>query len=276
MAGVLDVSRLGPPGFGARTGWTPRAWDSAFFGVSIAQITANRSTPEDLARAVRDAQDASIDCLYFLADAEDPESARAAEANGFSLVDIRLTLECSVGAAGHTAPPHEGDASIRTARLDDLPALMALARESHRNTRFYQDTRFDSARSDELYAVWIERSISGEWAEVVWVVDVDAAPRGYLTVSGGTDAATIGLVAVDPAYRGRGYGDRLLHAAVRWASDRGLPRVSVVTQGRSPAAVRFYQRAGFTISLAQFWYHRWTDDSQRASTGRCTYDRGQK
>ena len=260
MAGILDVSRL-RPGLGAQAGWTPRPWDSAFFGVSIAQIATNRSTPEELARAVRDADDASIDCLFFLADAGDSESLRGAEANGFALVDIRLTLECAVETASRKM---EECGSIRPARLEDLPELMALARVNHRNTRFYRDRHFDRARCDELYAVWIERSVSGALAEIVWVVDVDAAPRGYLTLSGGSDAATIGLVAVDAAYRGRGYGDRLLHAAVRWASDRGLPRISVVTQGHSAAAVRFYQRAGFTASLVQLWYHRWLRDMRAA------------
>jgi GNAT superfamily N-acetyltransferase len=260
MAGILDVSPPGPPGFGARASWTPRSWDSAFFGVSIAQIATSRSTPEELARAVRDADHASIDCLFLLADAGDSEIVRGAEANGFALVDVRLTLDCAVEAAGRDVPLPGECAAIRPARPDDRAELMALARVNHRNTRFYRDGHFDRARCDELYAVWIDRSVSGALADVVWVVDVDAAPRGYLTVSGGPDAATIGLVAVDAAYRGRGYGNRLLHEAVRWASDRGLPRVSVVTQGHSAAAVRFYQQAGFASSRVQLWYHRWLRD----------------
>jgi dTDP-4-amino-4,6-dideoxy-D-galactose acyltransferase len=253
----------------ARIGWAPCAWDSSFFGVAIARITPDRQTAADLAVAVRTAEQSSIDCLYLLAESDDAETVGAAEANGFRLVDVRLTLECVMGAdgrgasrerdalAGGTASSPDAARVVRPARLEDLPQLTSLARASHRNTRFYQDTRFDPARSDELYARWIERSVRGELADAVWVVDVDDAPRGYLTIGARDDAATIGLVAVDAACRGRGYGEELLRTALRWTADRGMPRVSVVTQGRSAGAVRFYERAGFTASRIQLWYHRW-------------------
>jgi ribosomal protein S18 acetylase RimI-like enzyme len=242
MAGILDV-----------TSWTPRPWDSAFFGVSIGQITPHPQAAAELAETLRAAEQASIDCLYLLAEADDAEIIRAADANGFALVDVRLTLECEVGAALLPEP----SASMRLACPADLPQLTALARVSHRNTRFHQDARFDRARSDELYAVWIERSVRGELADAVFVVDRDGAPRGYLAVRAGEEEATIGLVAVEAGYRGQGHGEELLHAALRWTAARRLPRVSVVTQGRSEAAVRFYHRAGFKPTRTQLWYHRW-------------------
>ena len=252
------------------TGWERRPWDSAFFGVAIAQIAAGRTTAGELAAAVAQANDASVECLCFLADADDQESVRAAEVNGFSLMDVRLTLECAVDAtssalarrsreakAALARRSREAKAAIRPAAPGDLPPLVALARTSHRNTRFHRDVRFDPARSDDLYAVWVERSVKGELADAVWVVDVDEAPSGYITASRGPAGASIGLVAVDEAYRGRGYGDQLLRTVLDWAAAQGIPRVSVVTQGRSAPAVRFYERAGFATSLIQLWYHRW-------------------
>jgi dTDP-4-amino-4,6-dideoxy-D-galactose acyltransferase len=245
MAGVLDVS-----------GWTARPWDSAFFGMSIGQITARRSTADALALAVDDARQAAIQCLYFLADAEDLATVRAAEASRFALVDVRLTLDCAIENRDEGGP-QTGDVTIRPARTDDLQSLMALARVSHRNTRFHADARFDPARSDELYAVWIDRSVRGELADAVWVLDVEGSPRGYITAVRGETGASIGLVAVDSAYRGRGYGDRLIHTVLNWSRAQGVDRVSVVTQGRSARTVRFYERAGFTVSAVELWYHKW-------------------
>ena len=250
------MSRPGPAGVDAQAGWTPLAWDSSFFGRAIGRVTARQPTTADLARAVGDATGAGVECLYFLADASDQASVRAAEDNGFSLVDIRLTLERPAGTEPGIDPPRGPGEAIRPARADDVPQLMAIARLSHRNTRFHQDARFDPGRSDELYAVWIERSVAGDLADIVWVADVAGAPRGYLTVTVAGGVATIGLVAVHPDDRGRGYGDQLLRAALAWASGR-TPRVSVVTQGRDPGAVRFYQRAGFLASAIELWYHRW-------------------
>lgn len=243
MAGVLDVTR-----------WEVRPWDSGFFGRRLAQVTGHQATAPDLEAAIEQARAASVECLYFLADAADRDTVRAAEATGFSLVDVRLTLERIVANGGAASTP---DAAIRPARLEDLPLLSALARTSHRNTRFHIDPHFDPQRSDEMYVVWIERSVRGELADAVFVADADGAARGYITVSGGDAASSIGLVAVEAAYRGRGLGDRLLRAAVQWTAARGLGRVSVVTQGRSAPSIRFYERAGFTTSLVQFWYHRW-------------------
>jgi len=245
MAGILDVSHF-----------ETRPWDSAFFGASIAQITARRATAEGLSVAVEQARQESIDCLYFLADADEAETVRAAEANGFALVDVRLTLDCAIDRAAKTVPSPV-DGTIRPARSEDLPRLMALARLSHRQTRFHADPRFDPARSDELYAQWIERSVGGDLADAVWVVDVDQTPRGYITASRGAAVTSIGLIAVDPEYRGRGYGDRLLRTMIHWSASQGADLVSVVTQGRSAPAVRFYERAGFTASTVEFWYHRW-------------------
>ena len=91
------MSRVGPAGSGAQAGWTPREWDSSFFGLCIAQLTTETRAVGELAETVRQADRASIDCLYYLVDAGDLTGIRAAEANGFSLVHIRLALDCRVG-----------------------------------------------------------------------------------------------------------------------------------------------------------------------------------
>jgi dTDP-4-amino-4,6-dideoxy-D-galactose acyltransferase len=246
------------------TGWSTREWDSSFFGVTIGQVTTNSAAADELAETVREADRAAIGCLYFLIDANDQSAIRAAEATGFSLVDIRVTLDRDLPrglepALGNPTdlPRQEGPHFVRPARTEDIPRLKELARASHRNTRFHQDQHFDRRRSDELYAIWIERSVAGELADIVWVVDVNGAPCGYLTAKTDTDGGTIGLVAVDAARRGRGYGDALLRAAVTWAAEGGLSSLSVVTQGRSAAAIRFYQRAGFFTRAVELWYHRW-------------------
>jgi dTDP-4-amino-4,6-dideoxy-D-galactose acyltransferase len=270
-----------------------RPWDSEFFGPAIGEVT---STPDPVAltAAVDAARRGGVDCLYLLVDAADVEAIGAAEGAGFSLVDVRLTMRRddagAVPGAGLTASAtvtavrrslerrrkarryerdgddttgriggHASDGSIRPAREDDIAAVEALARVSHRNTRFYRDRRFDRSRSDDMYAVWIARSIRGEFADAVWVADVDGAPRGYITVARREADAAIGLVAVADAYRGRGYGERLMQAAIRWADQNNLPSTSVVTQGTSASSVRFYERAGFRASRIELWYHCWLD-----------------
>lgn len=254
MPFVLSGMSPSPPEGCERLGW-----DSNFFGLPIARVTRRRITRFELASVVNWAEDASVDCVYFLADAEDPESIRAAEGNGFSLTDVRVSLERSAPAPSGQA----GDASLRLATLADIERLASIARVSHRNTRFHRDARFDPARADELYAVWIDRAVRGELANAVWVVDTGTGPAGYLAMSCEGERASIGLVAVDPSCRGRGLGERLVQRAMRWAAEEGAARISVITQGHHAPAVRFYERAGFEVQRVELWYHYW---SRRPST----------
>ena len=155
-------------------------WDSDFFGVAIARVTHDAGHGRrSCIRGQSWAGHSSIDCLYFLADADHHESVRAAEENGFSLVDVRVTLERSV-ATGATA---DDDADVRLATVDDLPRLASIARTSHRNTRYPRDRHFDARRADEMYAIWIERAVRGELADAVWVIDRGDGPFGYLAAS---------------------------------------------------------------------------------------------
>ncbi|MEJ1159091.1 GNAT family N-acetyltransferase [Prosthecomicrobium sp. N25] len=79
-------------------------------------------------------------------------------------------------------------------------------------------------------------------------------PVGYLALSveaglsprGGT--GPIGYVAglmVEPAYRGRGLGRRLLDEARRFARERGLAALVLSVSTDNPGARRFYEREGF-------------------------------
>lgn len=223
-------------------------WDSRFFGVTIGRL--QDPAPADVTAAVGWARAEGVRCLYALVDATRTPALRALEDEGFRLTDVRLTLDRA--AAGMAEAAH---GTIRPARAADAAALEALARVSHRNTRFYEDGRFDRARCDDLYATWIRRALDAPDTSVI-VPDVDGRAAGYLTVEKGPEAR-IGLVAVAPEHQGRGFGDALLAEAVRVAQAHGSERLSVVTQGRNSRAVRFYERGGFRTRSCEFWYHRW-------------------
>ena len=238
----------------------PLPWDSAFFGVGIARV---RDTPAGLDRleaAVARAEHEGVACLYLLVDDGDAVTRTAAESAGFELMERRVTLMRPIAAEDRQP---RIDPAMRPARAADLPALEALARRSHHNTRFHRDPRFDRARADEMYAVWIARSVAGELADATWVLELEARalearPLGYLAASFAGAVGAIGLVAVDASLRGKGYGRRLVEHAVQWTASRGGTRVEVVTPALDGDATGFYERSGFAVSRVQFWYHRWS------------------
>jgi dTDP-4-amino-4,6-dideoxy-D-galactose acyltransferase len=237
------------------------AWDSEHFGLRIARLTTGRPTGDDLARALAWCRGEAIDCLYLLADAADPTSIRCAEAAGFGLVDVRVTLEHSLGPSG--GPPATAGIAIRSAAAPgDLAALGAIAAAAHRGTRFWNDPRFPDADCGRLYRAWIENSARG-WADAVLVAEAAAARRdagplaGYVTCHLDGAAGSIGLVGVDAGCRGAGLGGALVAAALDWLAAHGAARAEVVTQGANIAAQRLYQRAGFVTREIGLWYHLW-------------------
>jgi GNAT superfamily N-acetyltransferase len=227
-------------------------WDSRFFGISIARAVPSR-VDQAGCRALLDwCRAEKIECLYFLADASDTTGLLILDQAGFNHVDDRLTFELQP-----VPPAPMLQAGVRAARPEDIPALREIAATSHRDSRFYNDGRFDRDRCDELYRVWIENSCNG-WADHVVAVEREGAAIGYLTVHlRDREVAVIGLVGVSPAFRRQGIGGQLLDGALTWIANRSAKRVSVVTQGRNSASRGFFLNAGFRQSARALWYHRW-------------------
>src|SRR5436190_817609 len=84
--------------------------------------------------------------------------------------------------------------------------------------------------------------------EVLVAVDGDRVV-GHLQLIDGDDAgqSEIKNMAVDPSYRGRGIGRRLIEAAVELARTRRRPLLVVATGAADVGNLRFYQRAGFRL-----------------------------
>jgi dTDP-4-amino-4,6-dideoxy-D-galactose acyltransferase len=228
-------------------------WDSKFFGLRIARLERSRLEESVLAQATEWARQNRIDCLYFLADANDPQTTCLAEQNQFLPVDVRLTFERRVP---EEALRTTGESGVRAAREDDLPVLRRIAAQSHSDTRFYFDPHFDRVRCDELYATWIENSLHG-FAQAVLAAEQQGQPAGYVTLHLRGDQAQIGLIAVASGAQGAGLGRRLVEESLEWARRRGARTMKVVTQGRNVPAQRLYQRCGFLTASFELWYHKW-------------------
>jgi len=229
-------------------------WDSEFFGRRIARARVATLTKESVAEIAAWCCLNRIDCLYFLASSTDRWTAKLAQDNGFRAVDTRVTFELQLQRSRCGDLP---SAVVRDAVENDIPALRALARNGHRDSRFYYDGNFPQQLCDELYEVWIEKSCRG-WARKVFVAEEAGVIEGYLTChlpSSGN--GEIGLVGVAEQAQGKGVGTQLVSRGVRWFEQQGTEKISVVTQGRNVRAQRLYQKCGFLTRSAETWFHRW-------------------
>lgn len=213
-------------------------WDSAFFGMGVGRLHASALTAEVASQSRQWCRENQIACLYYLG----PEAGEAPP--GFRLVDERVTLAWDAHPVAAPSP------AVRPFAPADLPLLEEIARQSHRDSRFYADPLFDRDLCDELYATWIRRSCQG-WADAVLVAVHGGLPAGYVTCQEGA----ISLIAVAVGAQGRGLGRQLVTAAQNYFQSCGPARVTVVTQGRNRAARALYKRCGFRVISAQHWYH---------------------
>lgn len=224
------------------------SWDTEFWGVKTALATR----PDVDAWAAAN----TVGMLWLLVSADEPDRIQQAEDHNWRYMDTRVELFCEHPTSLIRRP------FTRPATDDDIPALVGIARVSHRITRFYADPRLPDERCDDLYEAWIRNSYDG-WAERVFVAEVGIAvghtePAGYVTVHVDGDTSSIGLIAVDERWRGKGIGDALVSHAQDWSVTQGMS-MSVVTQGRNVAAQHLFQKRGFRTRRTDLWFHKWYD-----------------
>lgn len=252
-------------------------WDTDFFGFTVARVNAERLTPESAAEIDIWCREHGVRCLYFLADSSDAATVRAAEAANYDFVDVRLTLEIpdlQAHVSNRTSEPVAE--TIRPFMQGDVDALVAIARVSYTDSRYYFDLHFDRQKCDALYETWL----LGDCIDAalipahhtVFVMGVEGQPAGFVTchvrsVTSQTDVdgqptfnGEIGLVGVAENARGHGLASQLVNAALRWFAEQSCEIVTVVTQGRNVSAQRVYQRCGFITQRVQWWYHKWFED----------------
>jgi ribosomal protein S18 acetylase RimI-like enzyme len=238
--------------------WRELAFDSEFFGCRIARVDAipgERGAARELSARL---DTAGVDCSYLLLDAAEPEALRAAEDAGYRVVDVRLTIARVLALSTLETAPN-GRAAVRRAAPADQAALQAIARVSHRDSRFYADPHFPRERCDALYARWIERKCEGA-AAAVFVVGEPGAACGYLSCDlPEADVGQLDLLAVTPAARGRGHAAALTAHALAWFRESGRTRARLVTQGRNAKALGHFARFGFSAERVELWLHRWRD-----------------
>lgn len=205
-------------------------WDTEFFGHRIARVRGDSLTKESAGAINAWCHANGIEAIYFVARSDDPMTVAVAEAEGYHLVDVRMTFERVLGKAAEETT-RDSQIQLREAKAEDLPDLQAIARLSHSDTRFGVDTHFSKQQCENLYAVWIESSLR---TSAVSVAEHRGKVVGYVTKDEGEpDEGRIGLIAVSAGARGLGIGRALVAEAVRWFAGRGKRRVTVVTQGRN-------------------------------------------
>lgn len=101
-------------------------------------------------------------------------------------------------------------------------------------TRIYAD--YEALPASPLRSLWVAEQ-GGEVAGSVFVIPAEGEER----------TAQLRMLYVEPAFRGRSIGKRLVEEAVRFSRAAGYQRIMLWTQDCLGSARRIYQGAGFVL-----------------------------
>jgi ribosomal protein S18 acetylase RimI-like enzyme len=129
----------------------------------------------------------------------------------------------------------EAPFKIRPARDDDRPPLaLVFAAVAEERDGIATEPPVDvEARAASFTLDGTLVAVAG--GDVVGSVHVDASRHGFGDVG----------MAVAPEWRGQGVGSALLAAAIDWARDRGLHKLSLSVFPHNTAAIALYRKYGF-------------------------------
>ena len=138
------------------------------------------------------------------------------------------------------------DAALRAARLGDVDAVVAIERHS-----------FADPWSPSSFA-----SLVGEPRVLFDVLETGGRVVGYSVVWTAADESELANLAVDPGARGRGFGARLLDAALAAAWGRGAATMYLEVRESNEVAQALYASRGFTqVGRRRRYYRRPVEDA---------------
>lgn len=143
-------------------------------------------------------------------------------------------------------------------RKHSYTELLDLAMLSGKYSRFKTDKKFENGEFDKLYKEWIDRSIDHTIAERVLVCLDKKRICGFVTICpGGDNTSRIGLIAVDPDYRGLKIATNLIKSVDNYSFENGRQFIVVSTQNNNTPAMELYKQNGFRIVSREYIYHLW-------------------
>ncbi|HKP70991.1 MAG TPA: GNAT family N-acetyltransferase [Pyrinomonadaceae bacterium] len=81
--------------------------------------------------------------------------------------------------------------------------------------------------------------------QIFFAIDGDEVAGTVAMIPFGDDSYELTKMAVDPKFRGRGIGDRLMQACIDFTRERGRKSVILESNTKQVAAIKLYRKVGF-------------------------------
>ncbi|GHT22584.1 hypothetical protein AGMMS4957_12970 [Bacteroidia bacterium] len=224
------------------------AWDSAFFNRKIGKISEAQTA--DLGELLDCAREQNYELVYvFGASDYFPEDRILVQFAG-QLVDRKVLYEkrlTNILPISDEIQKYDG--------TELTPELEQLAYISGAFSRFRMEKYFAEQDFERMYKMWIEKSLTKEMADDVFVALQNGRVKGMVTLKINDEIGHIGLISVAPDAQKNGYGRKLLNACENELLAKNASLLAVPTQLDNISACRFYEKCGFTVKSITNIYH---------------------
>lgn len=240
----------------------PREWEGEMIGKPVYSAGGLAIRPDlaghERTAAVRELfEKLSAECRRLGAglcwariDATDTAAASGIAAAGFERIETYLSFTHDLKSPLPPRPPH-----LRTAVAADAEAVRRIGSGSFRYSRFHMDTKIPKEAADRSRAEWVVNGLRGR-ADEVLVADMDGKVAGFVVCkSSGEKISVLDLIAVDPAFQGRGIGYDLTLGFLHHAKSRGRT-AQVGTQDINTPSIKLYEKAGFKQANKTITFHK--------------------
>jgi len=223
-------------------------WDTDFFGIKIFKIEVSDYSASEINKSVQKAFNSGAELIYLVI----PDKIDKKEIYQADLIDRKVIFE------KHVTKETVHNPNITEYFGNKVPSkLYEIALESGKYSRFKIDAKLPAGSFEKLYRKWIEKSLSGEIADKVFVFKENEDIFGLITLKLRPDRGEIGLLAADYAAQGKGIGSKLIAESENYLISRNIFKMEVATQIKNSAACRFYEKKGYNVKEIFNYYHLW-------------------
>ena len=223
-------------------------WDSEFFNLKIGKFESQNLTLPLLMNLFEFKKKENYNLIYLFTKTVEDDAAEELEKKHLYPVDEKVVFSKKVSNQNFLPE----NIQLYFEPLDQ--SLLNLALLSGHKSRFKTDNRLNH-KFESLYTLWIQKSITGEMADAVFVAQTDNKIEGFVTLKQNNYHGQIGLIAVSPEAQGKGIGSKLMQAADYWYWKNNLKTCSVVTQLANTEACKLYEKNGYREETVELVFH---------------------
>ena len=221
-------------------------WDSDFFKKRIGELKIVSKSPRKIEFVLKNAKFNNFKYIICKIPFQHTALIKTLENSGFYLSDIGVTWAIETDKFLYKDKIRDSliRKSLKIATEKDISMLKKVIKSLFLESRFYSDPFFSKDEADRFYQAWIENSVKGKIADVVFCIP----EKGFITCKKSSPpTGEIPLVGIKKDFRGKGLGTIFIAEAIKWFKTQGVHSVSVRTQLKNVNAMNFYAKLGFYI-----------------------------